>query len=141
MKKIVLIFSFIVIWCIPSYGQKSLPVVDYKGHIIREKTQIGTISHTGSKDMADKPVTKINSGGQIVDSNGKLLGKAAKGSSFVYYLEDKPENFTIGKYSHSGMCEVKNSKGQTVMLLHKNYKQEAACAIHCLYENKCMPMK
>ncbi len=71
--------------------------------------------------------------------NGKVIGKTSKNGSFVYFFNEKPEYYTIGKPEYNGMCEVKNAKGQTVMQLHQNYKAQAACAIHCLYENKCMP--
>ncbi len=75
-----------------------------------------------------------------MDVNGKVMGKAPKNGSFVYYFNENTESYTIGKPAHNGMCEVKNAKGQTVMLMHKNYKAQAACAVHCLYENKCMPI-
>jgi hypothetical protein len=141
MKKTAFIVVLILAMCQSVFSQKQVPIVDYKGHIIRGTERIGTLSHAGSFDKAENPITRINSMGQAVDSNGKVIGKPAKGNSFIYYNDGSEEKYSIGKSNHSGMCEVKNTKGEVVMLLHKNYKQEAACAIHCLYENKCMPMK
>jgi len=139
LKTILLSLIFLFVGANFVQAQKNVPVVDYKGHILYGKKQIGQLTKTGSLDHAGKAVTKLDSYGNVVDSTGKTLGKPAKGQNFVYYFKDKPEQFSIGEPSHSGMCEVKNSKGEIVMLLHENYKAQAACAVHCLYENKCMP--
>ncbi|WP_394993765.1 hypothetical protein [Emticicia sp.] len=140
MKKSIVVFALFFIASLSVFAQKSTPYVDYKGHIHYEKKLIGSLSSKGGFDQSGKPVTKVDGSGNIVDMNGKKLGKAPKSNTFVYYFNEKPENYTIGKQSHNGMCEVKNAKGQTVMLLHQNYKAQAACAVHCLYENKCMPI-
>jgi hypothetical protein len=140
MKKSIIMFALFLITSFGVLAQKSTPYVDYKGHIHYENKQIGSLSPKGGFDESGNPVTKIDGNGNIVDMNGKAIGKAPKNGSFVYYFNEKPENFTIGKPSHTGMCEVKNAKGETVMLLHQNYKAQGACAVHCLYENKCMPM-
>ena len=120
-------------------AQKSTPMVDYKGHIMNGKTQIGTITSEGGFDQAGKSMTKVDGKGNIVNSEGKVIGNAPKNGTFVYYFKDNEEKHTIGKANHSGMCKVTNAKGETVMLLHNNYKQQGACAVHCLYENHCMP--
>ncbi|RVU24159.1 hypothetical protein EOJ36_09545 [Sandaracinomonas limnophila] len=137
MKNLLIALMLFTSFC--SLAQTKVPYVDYKGHIYYQNKQIGNLTKDGSLDNNGKVVTKVNGNGEIIDSNGKQLGKLAKGSSFVYYFNDKTEKYTIGKPSHNGMCEVKNSDGQTVMLLHNNYKQQVACAIHCLNENHCMP--
>ena len=93
----------------------------------------------GSFDPKGNSMTKVDGNGNILDAKGKVLGKAPKNGTFVYYFNDKAEKYTIGKPDHTGMCVVKNDKGETVMLLHNNYKQQAACAVHCLHENHCMP--
>jgi nitrous oxide reductase len=139
MKNLIAVFALIAIASVSVFAQKLTPYVDYKGHIHYEKKQIGSLSSKGGFDQSGKPVTKIDVSGNIVDMNGKTLGKVPKGSTFVYYFNEKPENYIIGKASHSGMCKVKNEKGELIMLLHNNYKQQGACAIHCFYENKCMP--
>lgn len=139
MKKTWAILILLLLGIVSVNAQSEKPMVDSKGHIYKGRTKIGHLTEHGGHDESGKPVTQINKDGKIVDINGKVLGKVAKGSTFKYYFNDKEEEYAIGKASHTGMCEVKNSKGETVMLLHKNYKKEAACAIHCLYENKCMP--
>ncbi len=140
MKKSIVVFALFFIATLNVFAQKSTPYVDYKGHIHFEKKQIGSLSSKGGSDQMGTPVSQIDGNGNSVDMNGKAIGKAPKGSTFIYYFDGKSENYTIGKPSHSGMCEVKNAKGQTVMLLHRNYKAQGACAVHCLYENKCMPI-
>jgi hypothetical protein len=57
-----------------------------------------------------------------VDLDGKVIGKAPKNGSFVYYFKDNQEKYTIGTANHTGMCKVKNAKGETVMLLILNLK-------------------
>ncbi len=143
MKNLLSLFSFIFIVVSGVFAQKTkdmIAKVDYKGHIHYEKKQIGSITAKGGFDKLGKGVTMVNNYGNIVDVNGKEVGKAPKNGTFVYYNNGVEEKYTIGKASHTGVCEVKNAKGEVVMLLHNNYKQQAACAIHCLYENHCMPM-
>ena len=88
-------------------------MADYKGHIMNGQTQIGMITSEGGFDQAGKSMTKVNGKGNIVDLNGKILGKAHKNGSFVYYFNDSREKYTIGKANYAG---------------------------HCLKENHCMPM-
>ncbi len=140
MKKLIGMFALFFIASLSVFAQKSIPVVDYKGHIMNGKNQIGSITSEGGFDQAGKSMTKVDGKGNIVDSNGKIIGAAPKNGTFVYYFEDNQEKFTIGKANHTGMCKVTNAKGETVMLLHNSYKQQGACAVHCLHENHCMPM-
>ena len=121
------------------FAQKSTPMVDSKGHIMNHNSIIGKMTPEGSFDPSGKSMTRIDGNGNTVDLNGKIIGKAPKNGSFVYYFKDNEEKYTIGKANHSGMCKVTNAKGETVMLLHNSYKQQAACVVHCLYENHCMP--
>lgn len=139
MKKSIAIIVLFFITSLSVFAQKTTPMVDYKGHILNGKNQIGSISSVGGFDQAGKSMTKVDGKGNIVDSDGKVIGTAPKNGTFVYYFKDNQEKYTIGNANHSGMCEVKNAKGETVMLLHNNYKQQGACAVHCLYENHCMP--
>ncbi|GGD48115.1 hypothetical protein GCM10011514_10130 [Emticicia aquatilis] len=142
MKNTFAIFAFFFIASLSVFAQKTtvmIPKVDYKGHIYYEKKQIGSLNSKGGLDQNGKAVTKVDANGNIVDMNNKVIGKAPKNGTFVYYINGTEENYTIGKPTHTGMCEVKNAKGEVVMLLHNNYKQQAACAVHCLYENHCMP--
>lgn len=139
MKKSIVIIALFFIASLSVFAQKTTPMVDYKGHILNGKNQIGSISSVGGFDQAGKSMTKVDGKGNIVNSDGKVIGTAPKNGTFVYYFKDNQEKYTIGKPNHSGMCKVTDAKGETVMLLHNNYKQQGACAVHCLYENHCMP--
>lgn len=139
MKKITAVFAFMFFALHGVFSQKQTPLVNYKGHIIHQNKQIGTITTKGGNNLEGKPITMINSNGNIVDTNGKVLGKAPKNGTFIYYFDKNSEKYSVGKPNHNGICEVKNSNGETVLLLHNNYKKQAACAIHCLYENHCIP--
>ena len=141
MKATVSIIITCMLLTINVFAQKSTPMVDSKGHIIYENKTIGKLSSTGSFDLSGKSMTKIDKAGNIVDTNGRVLGKAPKNNNFQYYLDDKEEKYTIEKPAHNGICHVKNKKGEIIMLLHQNYKAQAACAMHCLYENHCMPIE
>jgi Protein of unknown function (DUF3659) len=141
MKNILLILTFISSYSMVTFAQDKVPTVDSKGHIYYDKKQIGSISTTGGMDMSGLAVSRIDKNGNVVDSTGKAIGKLAKGSTFQYYMNGKDQTFSISKPDHTGMCYVKDSKGKTVLLLHNNYKQQAACAMHCANENHClMPM-
>ena len=139
MKNIITITLLLMTASLSIFAQKSSPMVNYKGHIMNGKNQIGNITSTGSFDQAGKSMTKVDGKGNIVNSEGKIIGTAPKNGTFVYYFKDNQEKYTIGKANHTGMCKVTNAKGQTVMLLHNSYKQQGACAVNCLYENHCMP--
>jgi hypothetical protein len=139
MKKLIGIIALIFIASLSVFAQKSTPMVDSKGHIMNHNSIIGKMTPEGSFDPSGKSMIRIDGNGNVVDLDGKVIGKAPKNGSFVYYFKDNEEKYTIGKANHTGMCKVTNAKGETVMLLHNNYKQQAACAVHCLYENHCMP--
>ena len=139
MKNIIVIVTLIMTASLSIFAQKSTPMVDSKGHIMNHNSIIGKMTPEGSFDPSGKSMTRIDGNGNTVDLNGKIIGKAPKNGSFVYYFKDNEEKYTIGKANHTGMCKVTNAKGETVMLLHNSYKQQAACAVHCLYENHCMP--
>ncbi len=138
ISSILLIYTF---FTLTIYAQKSTAMVDSKGHIYYENKIIGKISSAGSLDPSGKSMTTINRDGNIVDTAGKVIGKAPKNNNFPYYISDTEEKYTIEEPTHNGICYVKNKKGETVLLLHQNYKAQAACAIHCLYENHCMPVE
>lgn len=97
------------------------------------------------KDAAGIKIAHVDSEGNLVDAKtGKKLGKAEKNGSFMsHYAKTPDEKWTVSP-PLSGTCEVKNSKGETVVVVHENYKQYGACAYHCLSmkkEGKDMKMK
>ena len=83
MKKLIVIFVLFFIASLSVFAQKSTPMVDYKGHILNGKNQIGSITSEGSFDQAGKSMTKVDGKGNIVDSNGKIIGTAPKNSTLI----------------------------------------------------------
>lgn len=139
MKNQLLTIAVFIITFSGVMAQKSVPSVDSKGHLRYDQKVIGTLTSTGGIDQTGHAMTTIDHSGNIVDANGSIVGKAPKNGTFEFYTNGNEEKFTIGEPTHTGMCTVKNSKGKTVLLLHQSYKSQAACAIHCLYANHCMP--
>ncbi len=138
MKKL-LVITIVLCGCLSrSFTQEKVPMVDSKGHIYYDKKPIGQLTKSGSMSMDDKMISKINANGTVVDSMGNVIGRLPKGQLFEYYLGDKPEKFSISKPNHNGICYVTDAHGKTMILLHNNYKQQAACAMHCAKENHCL---
>lgn len=121
----------------PIFSQKTY--VDSKGHLHVEDTIIGKISKGKLTDNAGQNIAHISKEGMWVDSKGTLLGKPPKNGQLIYMFEAVTDTFDISAKIHNGMCKITNSKGETILLLHNKYKQEATCAIHCLYINHCLP--
>ncbi len=70
----------------------------------------------------------IDANGDVIDANGKKLGKAKKNGS--YYNIKGINVLNIGK-TEEEKCEILDPKGHTIGSVHKNYKLHA-CAAHCL---------
>ena len=107
---------------------------------------IGWVTKEGViKDSAGAKIAHIDSEGTLVDSKtGKKLGKSQKNGNFVPEYKATTDDKWVVSEPMNGTCEVKNSKGKTVVLVHENYKQYGACAYHCMSmkkEHKEMKMK
>ena len=110
------------------------------GKLLGWVTQDGLI-----KDSSGLKIGQIDSDGNLVDSKtGKKIGKAQKNGNYLpYFKKDKSTGY-ITSLPANGTCEVKNEKGETLVLVHENYKQYGACAYHCLSmkrDHKYMKMK
>ncbi len=82
-------------------------------------------------------IASVGSDGMLVDSKtGKSLGKAEKNGDFVYSFPGEEEKYTFSEPDKDGYCEVKDKAGKVVAMVHQNYKQQGACAIHCLTKKK-----
>lgn len=86
------------------------------------------------KDNEGKTIYFIDGNGNVIDSNGKKLGRAKKNGS---YYNIKGENVVnIGK-TEAEKCEILDPKGHNLGSVHQNYKLHA-CAAHCLLLEKKM---
>ncbi len=89
------------------------------------------------KDTLGVKIAHIDSEGSLVDANtGKKLGKAQKNGNFIPHPTKTPDEAWTVAPPTNGSCEVKNKKGETVVVVHENYKQYGACAYHCLSMQK-----
>jgi len=120
-----------------SYAQnyKSQFNIDKSGKIQNGKgTQLGTIEQEGiirdSKGHVLGKVVKSEKGSQLQDPNGHNHGELSADGT----LKDQKGNvlFTIGTADQNGICKILDNTGKEVGTVHENYKQQGACAYHCL---------
>lgn len=123
------------------------PNLDASG-ILKGKNgkQIAVVKDGAMTDAMGMKMSEIDAEGNLIDSKtGAKIGKAEKNGNFSYQMKGTKDgrNFTISEPS-TGICEVKDENGKTVLLVHENYKMQAACAYHCAQmkkEGKTMKMK
>ena len=111
-----------------------------------EGEHMGWITKDGIiKDTAGVKIAHIDAEGSLVDAKtGKKQGKMEKNGNYVLYPTKTPDEKWSVSPPMNGVCEVKNSKGETIVEVHENYKQQGACAYHCLSmqkQGKKMKMK
>jgi hypothetical protein len=115
------------------------PKIDATGKVTVAGMQIGSINKEGNiLDAKGNKVATIDNEGELVDINtGKKLGKASKNGAFTkYYSDGKTEVHTFSEPDKDGFCELKDKSGKVIGVVHENYKQQGACAIHCLSKKK-----
>ncbi len=115
-------------------------VVSPEGNFLGWVTKDGII-----KDTAGVKIAHIDSQGNLVDAKtGIKQGKAQKNGNYLPYTAKTPEEGWTVSAPMNGTCEVKNKKGETVVVVHESYKKYGACAYHCLSmkkQGKDMKMK
>ncbi len=122
------------------------PAIDASGKMTNSKGEhVGTFKDGAMMGHDGKKMATIDAQGNLIDAEGKKVGKAEKNGNFKYFSKQTPDgkNFVVGAPAQ-GICEVKDDKGKVVMLVHENYKAQAACAYHCAQmkkEGKEMKMK
>jgi|TARA_R110002124_G_scaffold264949_1_gene431678 hypothetical protein len=133
-----------------SYAQNykmPVPSIDATGKITDAKGKhIGWVTSDGIiKDAAGVKIAHIDDAGNAIDAiTGKTSGKAAKNGTYLYHVKSGAIDSLTVSIPMNGICEVKDTSGKTVVLVHENYKQYGACAMHCLLmknEHKDMKMK
>ncbi|MCU0430947.1 MAG: DUF3659 domain-containing protein [Cytophagaceae bacterium] len=111
-----------------------------KGGEITDSTgkKIGSITSDGTlSDSTGSRIAHVDTRGNLVDAKtGKILGHAPKNGTFVYHFNETQKDTLTISYPSNGTCEVKNSKGDVVLIVHESYKQYGACAYHCLALHK-----
>jgi hypothetical protein len=139
MKNSIAILALIILSTFSVFAQNMTPSIDYKGHIIHENKQVGSISSKGGFDGKGKKICQTDRNGNVSDMDGNLIGKGPDGNMFDFTYNGVVEKYTISEPTQDGMTEVKNSSGKTVLQLHKDFKKQSVCAVHCLYHSNSMP--
>ncbi|WP_342084886.1 hypothetical protein [Dyadobacter sp. OTU695] len=127
--------------------KQPLPSIDANGKVIDAKGKhIGWVTSDGIiKDATGAKIAHIDDQGSAVDAvTGKKLGKASKNGTYLYHVQSGASDSLTVTIPMNGICEVKDKSGKTLLLVHENYKQYGACAMHCLMiknEHKDMKMK
>ncbi len=123
------------------------PAIDASGKFTNANGEhVGTFKDGAMMGHDGEKMATIDSEGNLVDAaSGKKMGKAEKNGNFKYFAKNTSDgkNFVVGPPAQ-GICEVKDDKGKVVMVVHENYKAQAACAYHCAQmkkEGKVMKMK
>ncbi len=116
------------------------PQMDTTGAI---KDASGTTFATISKDSIIKnskgeKIAFIDRSGNLVDVNGKILGKAAKNGEFKSI--DGQVEYTVKPTADGAHCEVFDKTGKKVLTVPKNYKEQASTMAY-VQRQMCMPKK
>jgi hypothetical protein len=116
------------------------PTIDASGKVTVAGKYVGEIKDSTIANHEGGKIAIIGSDGMLIDhKTGKKLGKAEKNGNFVYF--EGNEQWTLSEPNADGYCEVKDKTGTVVGMVHENYKQQGACAIHCLIEKREEPKK
>ncbi len=116
-------------------GNYKAPKIDASGKVTNAAgTHVGWVTKEGViKDASGNKVAYIDSEGTLVEEKtGKKLGKASKNGNFLFEGTTTPDKGWTTSAAQNGACLVKDNKGNVVGEVHENYKDQGACAIHCL---------
>ncbi|WP_018343969.1 DUF3659 domain-containing protein [Cytophaga aurantiaca] len=132
------VFSLSISGAIAQNYKSQFPVkVDASG-VIKDKsgTTFGTISIDSIiKNHKGEKVAFIDKQGNLVNADGKILGKAAKNGDF-HNINGEVE-YTV-KPTKGDQCEVYDKSGKVVAYVHNNYKAQAGCLAHCMQKDMLM---
>jgi hypothetical protein len=136
-RKLLLLITLSVLISTLSFGQnyKSQFHIDKTGKIENETgTQLGTVDQDGTiKDSKGRVVGKVVKSGKethLTDHLGKKMGELLADGSFK---DDKGKVlYKLSTPDENGICKIIDKSGKEVGTVHENYKQQGACAYHCL---------
>jgi hypothetical protein len=115
------------------------PKIDASGKVTDANgTHLGWVTKEGAiNDVSGNKIASIDSEGNLVDAKtGKKMGKAQKNGNFVSEEINTPDKGWTISEAKNGLCLVKDGKGNIKGEVHENYKEQGACAIHCLTKEK-----
>ncbi|KAA8473886.1 uncharacterized protein DUF3659 [Arcticibacter tournemirensis] len=113
-----------------SASERSI-IINKKGEIFDHGwNKLGYITSDNiAKNNKGKTIYFINKNGNVIDANGKNLGRAAKNGNY-YNLSG--ENVITVRDKNAEECDILDPQGHKLGTVHKNYKLHA-CATHCFF--------
>jgi hypothetical protein len=113
--------------------------VNSSGQVVNQQgVKLGWIEADGtiknSKGEVVGKVEKKDKQAIVLDKMGKKMGAVSENGS---YTNGKGKVvYTISTADENGICKILDASGKEVGTVHENYKQQGACAIHCLSKKK-----
>ncbi len=105
-------------------------VIDAKGDVYIGGTKLGSVTMDSVvKNANGKPMAFLKSGGILVSSKGKTLGKMGKDGR-TFYNAQGTAIFMVKDNTDSETCQIVDMKGKVIGDVHQNYKA-MACTLHC----------
>lgn len=138
MKKVAIIILFVIGFVGQSLFAQVVDskgrVIDAKGNVYIDGTKLGTVTMDSIvKNANGKPMAFLKSGGVLVNSKGKILGRVGKDGT-TYYNADGAVVYKLKENTDSETCNVLNAEGKVIGNVHNNYKA-MACTLHCYSNN------
>jgi YHS domain-containing protein len=105
-------------------------VIDAKGDVYISGTKLGSITMDSIvKNANGKPMAFLKSGGVLVNSKGKTLGRMGKDGK-TYYNANGAVVYKIKDNTDTETCDILDANGKVIGNVHNNYKA-MACTLHC----------
>jgi YHS domain-containing protein len=105
-------------------------VIDAAGNVSIGGTKLGTITMDSIVRNANgKPMAFLKSGGVLVNSKGRTLGRMGKDGK-TYYNAKGAVVYQLKENTDTETCDVLDADGKVIGNVHNNYKA-MACTLHC----------
>ena len=133
MKKLAILIIALMVFI----GQSLAQAVDSKGRVIDAKgdvyisgTKLGSITMDSIvKNANGKPMAFLKSGGVLVNSKGRTLGRMGKDGK-TYYNANGAVVYQLKDNTDTETCDILDANGKVIGNVHNNYKA-MACTLHC----------
>lgn len=134
MKKLSIIILFIVGFISQNLFAQAVDskgrVIDSKGDVYISGTKLGSVTMDSIvKNANGKPMAFLKSGGVLVNSKGRTLGRMGKDGK-TYYNADGAVVMKIKENTDTETCDILDANGKVIGNVHNNYKA-MACTLHC----------
>ena len=135
MKKLAIVIVAVMVFIGQNlYAQtidsKGRRVIDAQGDVYIDGTKLGSVTMDSIvKNANGKPMAFLKSGGALVNSKGRTLGRMGKDGK-TYYNANGAVVYTIKENTDSETCQILDANGKVIGDVHQNYKA-MACTLHC----------